>query len=92
MECISLCAWHVLFDRAEALTNSVSLCMWLVNAGHYSPGYAWVGGTQEAYGSCRVCLSVCVCVILQHAFLQDRNEFYENCNATTTYNSTFYHR
>ena len=62
MECISLCAWHVLFDCAEALTNSVSLCMWLVNAGHYSPGYAWVGGTQKAYGSCRVCLSVCLSV------------------------------
>ena len=62
MECIWLCAWHILFDRAEALTNLVSLCMWLVNAGHYSPGYVSMGGTQEAYGIVVVfvCLSVCV--------------------------------
>ena len=36
--------------------------------------YASIGRAPEAYGSCHVCLYVCVCVILQRAFLHDRNE------------------
>ena len=46
--------------------------------------YALVGGAPEAYGSRRVCPSVCVCVILQHAFLHDGKELSnESCNAIT---------
>ena len=55
--------------------------------------YALVGGAPEAYGShciCpSVCLSVCVCVILQHTFLRDGNKLSnESCNAITARHST----
>ena len=51
--------------------------------------YASVGRAQEAYGSRRVCLSVYVCVILQHVFLCDGKELSnESCNATIAQHST----
>ena len=51
--------------------------------------YASVGGAPEAYDSRRVCLSVCLCVILQRAFLRDGKELSnESCNATTARHST----
>ena len=47
------------------------------------------GRSPEAYGSRRVCPSVCVCVILQRAFLRDRDELSnETCNATIARHST----
>ena len=50
--------------------------------------YALVGRLPEEYGSCHVCLSVCLCVILQCAFVHDRNKLSnENCNATITQHS-----
>ena len=52
--------------------------------------YALVGGAPKAYGSRRVCFSVCVCarVILQHIFLRDHNNLSnESCNPTTTQHS-----
>ena len=51
--------------------------------------YASVGRAPEAYGSHRVCLSVCVCVILLRAFLHDGKESSNvTCNAITARHST----
>ena len=57
--------------------------------------YALMGGSLEAYGSdcLSICLfvhlSVCLCVILQRAFLCDSNELSnKSCNATAAQYST----
>ena len=69
---------HLLFLFPVSTTCKVSI-------------HALVGGAPEAYGSRRVCPSVCVCVcvILQRAFLRDGKELSnESCNATTARHST----
>ena len=73
--------WWAEPQRHTVVVMFVSVCVCvLLCLGGWSP---------KAYGSRRVCLCVCVCGILQCAFLCDRDELSnESCNATTVRHST----
>ena len=67
--------------------SCVCVCHCVCVCGQFN--YASVGGAPRHTVVVDVCPSVCVCVILQRAFLRDRDELSnETCNATIARHST----